>query len=71
MLSAIAFVYFILLSYTCALPNIYHDIQAALISTFSEADSPSKPTVQGWFDPRLNGGRFIDVCPDGHCSAQV
>jgi len=61
MLSAIAFVYFILLSYTCALPSIYRDIQAVLASTFSEAGSPpSKPVEQGWFDPRLNGGRLID-----------
>lgn len=45
----------------------------ALLSLFSLAlalpqqavfipSTPPPPELQGWFDPRINGGRLLDVC---------
>lgn len=57
MLSAIAFVFLFISPHIFALASIDRGTQAVLTS-----GAHTRPErVQGWIDPRLNGGRLLDV----------
>lgn len=44
-----------------ALPNV--GIQRPLLEFGrSPAEQHQVPTKEGWIDPRINGGQFLDVC---------
>ena len=49
----------------CLLPSLLPLVAAHPITGDTQAiiGDKSPPEYQGWFDPRVNGGRFLDVRP--------